>query len=793
MNKNRPKTISIFIGSSINEFREERMELENFIHRLSNDFEDRYNTRIRPIVCEAFDPAMARTRKQDEYNESLRNSDMCFFLFYTRAGEYTVEEFRLAVEAFRLNNTPKVYVYFKELNENDRVEQSLTDFMREVDRTYKHYYSTFAYLDTVKLCMLLNIKLNAMDYLPIEVKDGKCEVDGKDMGEIDLSKVTEFANSRDLMFLQEEFASTEEKYLQMKPVYAKGGADEDFYREYAKVAARREKLKKDLEELRKATFELMLNINRNFAAGEISPRMKEAHRLLELGDKESCVKLLTEEENIDEYHLRQRRRAEEQRRREEEAKKDASNYIKEQRFAISVLKTMYRYANRHEEIDRIYRDVVVEAERYAVEVDVLYDYAGFLWNQKQYREAIGYAEKLQEYYDGNRASFSEDDIARLNNLLGTLYSDTQRFAEAEKCHQQAIAIYERLAKDNPAAFEPVLAGSLNNLGNLYYKTRRFAEAEKCHRQAIEIRKRLAKDNPAAFEPALAMSLNNLGNLYYKTQRFAEAEKCYQQAIEIQERLAKDNPAAFAPDLAMSLNNLGSLYSDTQRFIEAEKCHQQAIEIYERLAKDNSAALEPDLAMSWNNLGVLYRDTRRFAEAEKSYQQAIEIYERLAKDNPSAFEPDLATSLNNLGYLYYKTQRFAEAEKCHRQAIEIRKRLAKDNPAAFEPALAMSLNNLGNLYSDTQRFAEAEKCHQQAIEIRKRLAKDNPAAFEPYLATSCFNLGVLYYESSDYTNAEKCFKKAKESFLGAEQVNPGLYTKQVHTCEQILQWLHNASE
>ena len=184
------KKIYIFIGSSITEFAAERMELENFIHRLSNDFEDRYNTRIIPVVCEAFDTAMALTRKQDEYNEAINNSDMCFFLFYTRAGEYTVEEFRKAVETFRQNNRPKVYVYFKELQPGTSVEQSLTDFMGEVDKTYKHFYSTFAYLDTVKLGLLLNIKLNAMDYLPIEVADGKCRVGGTDIYSPTLSYIS---------------------------------------------------------------------------------------------------------------------------------------------------------------------------------------------------------------------------------------------------------------------------------------------------------------------------------------------------------------------------------------------------------------------------------------------------------------------------------------------------------------------------------------------------------------------------------------------------------------------------
>ena len=34
--------------------------------------------------------------------------------------------------------------------------------MAEVDKTYKHFYNMFSHLDTVKLRILLGIKLNAM-------------------------------------------------------------------------------------------------------------------------------------------------------------------------------------------------------------------------------------------------------------------------------------------------------------------------------------------------------------------------------------------------------------------------------------------------------------------------------------------------------------------------------------------------------------------------------------------------------------------------------------------------------
>ena len=80
------KKISIFIGSSIEQFREERMDLENFIHRLSNIFIDRYQVQLVPNVCEAQDTVMVEGRKQDEFNKLAQESDLCLFLFYTRAG-----------------------------------------------------------------------------------------------------------------------------------------------------------------------------------------------------------------------------------------------------------------------------------------------------------------------------------------------------------------------------------------------------------------------------------------------------------------------------------------------------------------------------------------------------------------------------------------------------------------------------------------------------------------------------------------------------------------------------------
>ena len=107
------KTIKIFIASSIVEFANERMAIENFIRKISDNFEEQYDVKIKPILCENLDDAYSTVRKQEEYNEEIRQSELCFFIFFTKAGQYTQEEFEVARKAFEESGKPKIYTYFK--------------------------------------------------------------------------------------------------------------------------------------------------------------------------------------------------------------------------------------------------------------------------------------------------------------------------------------------------------------------------------------------------------------------------------------------------------------------------------------------------------------------------------------------------------------------------------------------------------------------------------------------------------------------------------------------------------
>ena len=108
------KDIYIFIGSSIVEFKSERESVENFIYRLGKEFRKNYGVSVEPILCPEDSP-LTIGGSQGNINEMVRKSDYCYFLFFTKAGQYTREEFEVAVEKFSETGKPKLYTYFKEL------------------------------------------------------------------------------------------------------------------------------------------------------------------------------------------------------------------------------------------------------------------------------------------------------------------------------------------------------------------------------------------------------------------------------------------------------------------------------------------------------------------------------------------------------------------------------------------------------------------------------------------------------------------------------------------------------
>ena len=111
---------------------------------------------IEPIKWEYLDSYMNEERKQTEYNNALKECELCLVMYWTRFGEYTEEELTTAWECLKSGNNPKkLYVYFKEpCNET----KELKDFKDSFVTRYGHFYCKFENVDTLRLNFLLQFE-----------------------------------------------------------------------------------------------------------------------------------------------------------------------------------------------------------------------------------------------------------------------------------------------------------------------------------------------------------------------------------------------------------------------------------------------------------------------------------------------------------------------------------------------------------------------------------------------------------------------------------------------------------
>ena len=385
-----------------------------------------------------------------------------------------------------------------------------------------------------------------------------------------------------------------------------------------------------------------------------------------------------------------------------------------------------------ETLEEIKRVLTGESEQSLTTV-----YEGFKTREKQKEVRV-----LQELIEAAQIQFSFGEARgfyeRLIELAPTiehhfkyayLLQSLNDFEKAINLYEMVLKELRELAKQNPEAYNPDMALTLNTLGCLLRVANDFKQAQSHFEEALEIYRKLTKLNPEAYNPYVAMSLNNLGCLLRVTNDFKQAQAHFEEALEIRRELAKQNPEAYKPHMATTLNNLGNLLRDTNDLKQAQAYFEEALEIYRELAKQNPEVYKPYVALTLNNSGILLYDTNDLKQAQAYYEEALEIHRELAEQNPEAYKPDVAATLNNLGSLLYATNDLKQTQDYYEEALEIRRELAKQNPKAYNSYVAMTLNNLVILYLELKKKGDAEKAYQGAHDIYQKLAGRHPGAYE----------------------------------------------------------------
>ena len=725
------KTIKIFIGSSVDkkEFEIEREKLGSFINGLNREY-IKQGIFVDLYDCETVSNKMKAEGSQKQHDDYIENeADATFFMFFKKAGEFTLHELQVARDALVNKNRPDIFTYFKVVGDDIEQTDEIKKAVDIIANSYGHYFSKFTDADTIKLAMLQYIIEKLNDGSSVTINDGTVYVNNTKIDGIFIDNIFAYQNNTEYKKLQQDIDDL--------TVSIDKAIENKQFDNIESLTVQKEEKEKLLAKLENDILNMIMNMQKELKKSNADPICVQAYQLLEMGKIKEAQALFP----IDVLKAK----SENLLLKNEMQQSENADIVECAKIRIEALKLDVSNLDRFKMIEDTY-EAVIENAFICYDNEFVYDFSVFLDDQNKSQKAYEIARRLEGLYLLNGDKFEKFEVAHLYNSLGVICGNLSLYDDQEDYYLKAIEIREDLARDNPD-----LAISYNNAGNFYNAQGETNKAEDYYLKAIEIREDLAKNNSAVFNPDLATSYNSAGNFYNAQGETNKAEDYYLKAIKIREDLAKNNPARFNSDLATSYNSAGIFYKNQGKPNKTEDYYLKAIEIRENLVKTNPKRFNHDLAISYNNAGNFYRQGKP-NKAEDYYLKAIKISEDLAKNNPARFNPDLVISYNNIGVFYENQGNPQKAENYYLKAIKIREDLVKTNPERFNPGLAKSYNNAGIFYKNQGDPNKAEDYFLKAIEIRENLVKTNPERFNPGLAIS-------YYDYWFLTNDEKYFDKA----------------------------------
>lgn len=132
------KKITIFLASS-KELVADRQAFETEIYRKCKLWYEK-NIFLHLDIWEDLSGQMHKDGSQGAYNEKVKAADIFILLAHTKVGQYTAEEFEKAFGAFKANEKPFIFTYFK--THDDIENESLVSFQDKL-KALNHFYNFY--------------------------------------------------------------------------------------------------------------------------------------------------------------------------------------------------------------------------------------------------------------------------------------------------------------------------------------------------------------------------------------------------------------------------------------------------------------------------------------------------------------------------------------------------------------------------------------------------------------------------------------------------------------------------
>ena len=540
------RTIKIFLASS-EELENDRNAFGNLIRRLDNIYE-KQGIRIELFEWEDYDSAYNDRRKQDEYNDKVRASDMFLALFYKKAGKYTIEEFDVATEEFRrTGKSPKSYVYCRDLQQGEEESVELKEFKKRLFEEMGHYWSRYNNKDSMQLHFVMQLQLvesNNVDELKVE--EGEVRMGNMTVARMDNLQFA--AGNEDYQRMSQRLAELPALIKKARSRADKYPDEEEFCDELQRLLDERNALQGQFDQQQQFLFDTAKRIVQ-LSGDSITDRMRRAMEAFDKGNVREANIILDEAERDADRNLADYRQS---KAVAEQLRQNVINSIEE-----LLLKTSTLMADASIPIeDRIAQTkaIYAQADTLATEADydkekyarMLLGYARFLRNYSMYNEALTVSLRQVAIAEELFGSVSAD-AANSYVIIGNVYDAIGNHDSALEYYLKALEIWEKVFGTEHSD----TAMSYNNIGIVCDEKGDYDSALEYHLKALAIlEKVLGKEHSNT-----AKSYNNIGIVYDEKGDYDNALEYFLKALTIWKKVLGTEHS----NIAMSYNNIGGVY------------------------------------------------------------------------------------------------------------------------------------------------------------------------------------------------------------------------------------------
>lgn len=285
------KTIKLFLASS-EELYIERLEFSDLILQL-NDLFERRDLKLKIVKWEHHDASMSVKHKQQEYNDKLKECEICLTLYWTKFGSYTAEELDVAYSELKEGRNPrKLYVFFKSA---EQVTPELQEFKESFATKYGHFFCKFENVDTMRLQFLLQLETYQNDTADrlLKVENQKILVDDTPM--VDLNNVPFAAMNSEFCRLRDGITKADRRIEKCRKRLLDDPEDEDLKEDLDDYLSERNTLQEELDRHQGFLFDMARKTSQ-LSSHRLSERSAEAIRLFNEGKAAEANAILNTED-----------------------------------------------------------------------------------------------------------------------------------------------------------------------------------------------------------------------------------------------------------------------------------------------------------------------------------------------------------------------------------------------------------------------------------------------------------------------------------------------------------------